>query len=112
MDLMVQKIGTCLRLLINVVKLTPGPLYVSFKVCISQHHWKLFKSLPQHAFFFWLFHFLDDPDFCLLLSIYPGKNKRNEARNDDKCWWPSSCGRDRYSNRNWVSLETVSLFLP
>lgn len=54
---MVQKIGTCLRLLINVVKLTPGPLYVSFKVCISQHHWKLFKSLPQHAFFFGFFIF-------------------------------------------------------
>lgn len=109
----VQRRCTFLRLLIHIAKLPPGILNAYFKVSVSQYHWKLsFKRLfhTQHDFFF---SFLDDPQLLFTAwPIYPGKNKRNKAR-DDRCWWPGvHMGGMETDNRKRVSLETISLLLP
>ena len=63
-------------------------LFVSFKVSVSQHYWKLsFKRIFHNMSFFFFFQFLDDPELLFIAwPVFPGKNNRNETR--DKCWWP------------------------
>lgn len=46
----------------------------------------LSKESSTACLFFFSFSFLNDPGLlCTAWPIYPGKNKRNKAR-DDKCW--------------------------
>lgn len=54
-----------------------------------------YRSKESSIACFFFFSFLDDPGLLFITwSVYPGKNKQNEAR-DDKCCWVGSCGRER-----------------
>lgn len=58
-ELIVRRIWTFLSLLIHTAKLSSGTLYVSIKVSISQHHWRLsfkrvFYSMLFFFFLFWM----------------------------------------------------------
>lgn len=96
----VQRRWTFWRLLIHIAKLSPGTLYASFKVSVSQYHWKwsfkrIFHSMP---FFFFLFLFWMTQGFCSL----PGQfilERIKETRRE-----MISAGDQRFTWEGWRQI--------